>query len=81
MQSSIYTCNTISSWYKYIICKFSDGMYRSVLSDHVSFPNFCKTPLAREKYPLLHNYTLVISSLIWQYVHLWTIVKDEAQEG
>ena len=46
------------------------------------FTGFYNTYLTREKHPLLHNHTLLTSSLFWQYIHLWaTVFKNEAQEG
>ena len=61
--------DTVSSWYKYITCRFSNGTYRVAIrystqkSDHVCSPNLHKTSLTREKCPLLRSQTLLMSSL------------------
>jgi len=73
-KSSIFhfICNSIFSRPKYITSEFSNWMCRVVIKNLIVslYQIFISSVLSREKYPLLHNHILSVSSLLgaWAFV-------------
>ena len=75
-KSSVYICDSIFSWHKYTIYKFSDEVHRAAIRcstqkfDYVSLTDCYKICLTRERLPSHHNHVFFMSSLfgsIWEY--------------